>query len=124
MALTTAGRNAIAELIAGTGAVDAFDDTNAYIGVGDSTTAFNAAQTDLQGNAYRELVDSAPVVATNVITFVATFESGDANDDWEEFGIFNAASSGTMLCRKVADHGTKVSGDVWEFTVAVTVTAA
>lgn len=121
MALTTSGRNEIADLIIGDGTP--YDASNAYIGVGNSTTAFAVGQTDLQGaSKHRELVDTAPVNSTNVLTFVATFESGDAVFDWEEFGIFNHASAGDMLCRKVADHGTKASGDVWEFTVAITVT--
>lgn len=120
MALTTAGRNEVADLIIGDGTP--FDASNAYIGVGNSTTAFSTGQTDLQGGSkHRELVDSAPVNATNVITFVATFESGDANFAWDEFGIFNHASAGDMLCRKVSDHGEKASGDVWTFTVAATV---
>lgn len=123
MALTNAGRDEIADLIVGDGTP--FDASNAYIGVGDDNTAFNASQTDLVGsNKHRELVDGAPTVTNNEIAFVATFDAGDANFAWAEFGIFNHASAGVMLCRKVADHGTKASGDVWEFTVTVTVAAA
>lgn len=101
----------------------AVDASNGYIGVGDSSTAFAVGQTDLQAasNKHREILDGAPGLSGADMTFVATFESADANFAWAEFGIFNASSSGTMLCRKVASHGTKASGDVWTLTVVVTV---
>ena len=122
MALTTAGKSLIAARLVGT-SLAAVDASNGYIGVGDSNTAFNVAQTDLQAssNKHREILDGAPGLSGADMTFVATFESADANFAWAEFGIFNASSSGTMLCRKVASHGTKASGDVWTLTVVVTV---
>lgn len=122
MARTDAGRDLIAGLIAGTG--NALNASNARIGVGDSSTAFAASQTDLQAatNKFRKIVDSAPGVAANVLTFIATFASGEANFTWAEFGLFNSSSGATMLTRKVAAHGTKASGDVWTMTVVVTVT--
>jgi hypothetical protein len=124
MALTTAGRNFIAQAIINNGSPTFYDASNAHLGVGNSTTAFNASQTDLVGaSKFRELVNAAPGLATNVITFVATFETGDANFAWEEVGVFNHASAGTMLCRVVQSLGTKASGD-WTLTHTVTVNAA
>lgn len=122
MAITTAGKNEVAALIRGTTGTP-FNGTNAHIGVGDSSTAFAVGQTDLQAasNKMREQVDALPGLTGNVLQFVATFESGDANWAWAEWGIFNAAASGTMLCRKVASHGTKASGDVWTMTADITV---
>ena len=75
MPLTTAGRDELANLIVGAGTP--FNAANAHLGVGDSSTAFNASQTDLVAatNKFREIVNGAPGVATNVITFVATFET-------------------------------------------------
>lgn len=121
MALTTAGRNEIADLIIGGGT--AFDVTNAYLGVGDSTTAFAVGQTDLQAstNKVRVVVDGAPTNTTNVLEFVATFGSSVGNFAWAEWALFNASSGGVMLTRKVADQGTKVSGQVWTFTAQITV---
>ena len=121
MPMSTAGRNAIAGLLAGSGT--AFDTSNAYLGVGDSTTAFAVAQTDLQAatNKHREALDGAPNVSTNVVTYIATFESGDANYDWQEFGLFNNSSGGTMFSRVVSNQGTKVGGQVWELTYAQTI---
>lgn len=121
MPLTNAGRNEIASLISGGGT--AFNASNARLGVGDSTTAFANTQTDLQAatNKLRKLVNGAPGLATNVITYIATFASGDANFSWQEFGLFNASSGGTMLTRVVSNQGTKVSGQVWELTYTQTI---
>jgi hypothetical protein len=123
MPLTTAGRNFIANAICNNASPVFYDASNAHLGVGDSNTAFNASQTNLQAvtNKHREPVDGAPGVSTNVITLVATFESADANFAWEEWGVFNHVSAGTMLTRKVESLGTKTSAAEWELTVALTV---
>jgi hypothetical protein len=126
MALTTAGRNFIAEAIINYDTPTFFDNSNAYLGVGDSTTAFAAAQTDLQAptNKLRKgMEDTYPSVATNVISFKASFGESDANFAWNEWGVFNSSSTGTMLSRKVESLGTKASG-TWNLTVTLTVVAA
>lgn len=123
MALTNAGCNIIAALI--TGASNAlFNNANARIGVGDSDAAFSASQTDLQAssNKVRKGMDSGyPQVNGNKITFRATFGPSDANFAWKEWGVFNAASGGTMLNRVVEYNGTKVSGQTWVFQVTLTI---
>ena len=121
MALSTAGKTMIAARLVGT-AVNAMDTTNGYLGVGDSSTAFSAAHTDLQAasNKLRKQCTTASSSGADM-TFVTTFGSSDANFAWAELGGFNASSSGTMLFRKVASHGTKASGDSWTLTVVVTV---
>jgi hypothetical protein len=125
MGLTTAGAAHIAGAIIGE-ALTAFNNANAYLGAGDSSTAFAVGQTDLQAssNKYRQGMDvSYPSRASNVITFRATFASGVGNFAWQENGVFNASTAGTMLTRKVANLGTKVSGATWEFTKTITITA-
>jgi hypothetical protein len=121
MPLTNAGRDFIAGAITGAGTF--FNASNARLGVGDSTTAFVNSQTDLQAatNKLRKLVDGAPGVAANILTFVATFTSGDANFAWQEFGVFNASTAGTMFSRVVSNQGTKVSGQVWALTYTQTI---
>lgn len=112
----TAGIAELWKLVAGQTAT-AFNGSNARLCVGDSTAAAAAAQTDLQGtNKYRQLVDSAPVVSNNQITFVATFGTGVANYAWQEVGVASAASAGTMLSRTVASLGTKTSSATWTLT--------
>jgi hypothetical protein len=59
-----------------------------------------------------------------VLTFVASYATGDANIAWEEIGIFNASTGGTMLARKVESLGTKTSAQVWQLTVTATFTAS
>lgn len=62
-----------------------------------------------------------PQRATNLLTFQSTFASGDANFAWNEWAVFNAASSGVMLSRKVESNGTKSSGQTWVFQVQLTI---
>jgi hypothetical protein len=124
MAGTTAFRNHLTQAAIGE-SVTAYDNSNAYLGVGDSNTAFSAAQTDLQAasNKLRKAMDATyPTRATNVITFRSTFATGDANFAWEEWGVFNASSAGTMMSRKAEALGTKTSAQSWQLTATITVT--
>jgi hypothetical protein len=126
MALTNAGRDLIAADIIGE-AVTEFSNANAHIGVGDSSTAFAAGQTDLQAatNKLRKAMDATyPQRTNNVVTFRSTFATGDANWAWQEWAVFNASSSGTMLSRKVESLGTKTSAQSWQMTATLTITAA
>lgn len=126
MALTNAGRNIIAAMVVGEATTD-FNAANARIGVGDSATAFAAAQTDLQAatNKTRKAMNATyPTRATNVLAFQATFVEAEANYAWAEWGTFNAATGGDMLQRKVEALGTKPSTEQWRLTSTITITAA
>lgn len=117
--LLTSGANAYHNRLIGT-TVTAFDASGARIAVGNGTTAVAAAQTDLQGGTKtRKIVDGAPTVSGNTISFVATFLSADANHAWEEAGIANASSAGVMLNRVVQSFGTKSSGLQWVITGSI-----
>ncbi len=133
MGLTTAGRDYITAAIIGddTGTADqaltTFNNANAALGVGDSSTAFAAAQTDLQAatNKLRKGMEATyPTRATNVLTFRSQFIDGEAEFAWNEVGVFNSpdAATGTMLCRTVSSLGTKGADSVWELTHTVTLT--
>lgn len=121
--LVNGGINLIWTLVAG-GTGTAYNSANAHIGVGDSSVAEDASQTDLQAttNKIRKgMVTGYPVYGSNQkIVFKAEFLENEANFDWREWGVFNAASGGTMLNRKVANSGTKASGSIWVFTVEIT----
>jgi hypothetical protein len=124
MALTTAGRDFMVASTH-TAAATPFNNANTYIGVGDSATAFAAGQTDLQAgaNKFRKIMDATyPSVASNVVTYRATFATSEANYAWNEWGVFNASSAGTMLSRKQEALGTKTSAQTWVFTVTLTTT--
>ena len=126
MAMTTVGRDYIAQALAGE-AFTAFNNANARIGVGDSSTAFAAGQTDLQApaNKLRKAMDATyPQRAANVLTFRATFGTAEANFAWNEWGVFNAAAAGQMLNRKVESLGTKTSAQTWQLTVDLTLNAS
>lgn len=123
MPLTNSGRDAIAQAIVGD-SFTAFDNANATIGAGDSNTAFAAAQTDLQAssNKVRKVMEVGyPQRVANVLTFRALFGTGDANWQWNEWGIFNAATDGTMFNRKVEDLGSKTSAQSWLITCDLTI---
>lgn len=108
-----------------------YDATHSRIGAGNDATAAAASQTDLQaaagsGNRQFKLVSSGPTRASQTITWVATFASGEGNFAWAEWCIDVGTADGTtivtpMLNRKVASLGTKVSGAVWTFTVTLTI---
>lgn len=124
MPLTNAGRNFITTAIMNDGPPTFFDNANAYIGVGDSTTAFAVSQTDLQAltnKLRRGQEPTYPQRATNVLTYRSVFGTADANFHWQEWGMFNASSSGTMLSRKVEDLGIKANTQSWQITVTLTV---
>ncbi len=123
MALTTAGRNFLAQAIMDDGQTH-FDNANAYIGVGDSSTAFAIGQTDLEAatnKLRRGMEASYPQRATNILTFRSVFATGDANWVWEEWAVFNAAAAGDMINRLVVNLGTKTSAATWQLTVDLTV---
>lgn len=105
-----------------------FATANAYIGVGDSSTAAAATQTDLQAasNKLRKGMDSTypqhtdgTGASTNAqVVFRSTFASGDANWVWNEWGVFNGSTGGRMLNRKVESLGTKTTG-TWTLTITL-----
>lgn len=106
-----------------------FDNTNARIGVGDSSTAAAATQTDLQAaaNKTRVAMDATYPTHTDAttsgaatITYRSTFDTSTANWAWQEWGIFNASTAGRMLNRKVESLGTKPNTQTWQFTVTIT----
>lgn len=119
--LLTAGATALWTALTG-GSITAFSNANAYIGVGDSSTAESAAQTDLQAasNKARKAMDATyPQVSTNTCVFKSTFGTSDANFAWAEWGLFNASTAGTMLNRKVASLGTKTNAATWALTITL-----
>lgn len=121
MALTNAFRDYVVGKFS-SGAGTNFDNSNTYIGVGNGTTAFSAAQTDLIGaSKLRKAMDATyPQVSANVVTYRSTFATGDANFAWEEWGIFNASTAGVMMNRVVANNGTKAGTETKVVTVTMT----
>ena len=125
MGITNAGYNFHAAIMIGESPTP-YNNANAYIGVGNGTTAFSADQTDLQGvSKLRKAMDAGyPTRATNTLTFKATFGTADANWAWNEWGIFNAATGGTMHNREVESLGSKTSSVTWVFQVNISLVSA
>jgi hypothetical protein len=124
MPLTVAGRDFIASAIINDGPPTFFDNSNAYIGVGDDDTAFDDSHTDLQAlsNKIRTGQEATyPQRTDNVLTFRSVYDTDEANFEWNEWGVFNHISAGVMLNRKVENLGTKTSAGVWQLTVELTV---
>lgn len=98
--LANGGAQILEDLLIGAGGT-VFSNANAYIGIGNGTTAVNATHTDLQGaSKTRKAMDATfPSRASQTLTFKSTFATGDANYSWEEIAAFNASSAGTMLNR-------------------------
>jgi hypothetical protein len=96
----------------------------AYLGVGDSTTAAVATQTDLQAatnKTYVGMVASYPSQSSQTLTWQSSFGSGSANYAWQEFVVTNSGGSGgTCLNRLVSAQGTKTSGQTWILSLSIT----
>ena len=121
------GASALWDLFSGGGNVTPFDDTNAYLEVGDSTTAAAATQTTLQGTnksrkpmsaGYPQHTDGTTSGGASII-YRAVWADADAVFDWNEWGLFNAASGGRMANRKVAALGLKPNTQSWQLTVTL-----
>lgn len=109
-----------------------FNNANAAIGVGDSTTTEAATHTDLQAatnklrkgmNATFPVHTDGVVVGAASIQFQSTFSTAEANFAWQECAVFNSptAATGRMLNRKVQSLGTKTSASSWQITATITI---
>lgn len=93
-----------------------------HMELGTGTTAAAAADTALGAaiSGSRQALTSTNV-STNTITYVASFGAGVGTGAVTEAGIFNASSTGTMLCRTVFPVVNKQAGDSMTVTWTVTV---
>jgi hypothetical protein len=100
-----------------------WDSSNAYLGVGTSSSAAAATDTGLVGTAvYKGMMASFPTYGTSQkATWKSEYTTSEANQAWEEFSLSNSNSnSGSNLNRKVSAQGTKASGQTWELTLDIT----
>ncbi len=121
MAITNAGAVLAAQCLMNDSATF-LNSSNAHLGVGDSNTAFAAGQTDLQAasNKLRKAMESGyPTRSSGALTFRSLYGTSEANFAWNEWGTFNASTSGTMFTRKVESLGTKTSASTWTLTLTL-----
>jgi hypothetical protein len=98
-----------------------------HMALGSGTTAAAASQTDLVGLlGSREALDSTTISGSNneKVVYVASFEAGDATGAVTEAGIFNASTSGDMLCRTVFSVVNKAADDTMSVTWTITLSAS
>lgn len=98
-----------------------------HMALGSGTTAAAAGQTDLVSIlGSREALDSTTITGTNneKVQYVCGFEAGDATGAVTEAGLFNASSSGDMLCRTVFSVVNKAADDTMTVTWTITLSAS
>lgn len=117
--VVSAGLNFICDRMEGT-----TEAVMSHMALGAGTTAAAAGDTDLGSLlGSREALDST-TVSSNTITYVSSFEAGDATGTVTEAGIFNASTAGTMLCRVVFPAIGKQADDTMSVTWVITLTAS
>jgi hypothetical protein len=95
-----------------------------HMGLGSGTTAAAAGDTDLETLiGSRQSLDST-TVSSNTITYIASFGTGVSTGTVTEAALFNASTSGTMLCRVVFPAIGKQADDTMSVTWVITLTAS
>ena len=113
--VVTAGKNYVASRMK-----DATATAMSHMAVGSGSAAAAAGDTAL-GSQLSRIALTSTTVSNNEITYVATFAAGSGTGAVTEAGIFNASSSGTMLCRTVFSVVNKGSADSMTITWVVNV---
>lgn len=119
--VVTVGKGYVTSRMIGTSAT-----VMGYMEVGTSSTAAAAAQTALVAavassrTAFTSATQATSSTANDSVTYVTTFVAGTGTGALTEAGIFNAASSGTLLCRTVFSVVTKGASDAMTITWTVT----
>lgn len=113
--VVTVGKNFIASRMK-----DTTDTAMTHMAIGSGNTAANVADTTLGTELGRVSLTSTTVTSNNV-AYVATFPAGTGTGAVTEAGLFNASSSGTLLCRTVFSVINKGAADTLGITWTVTV---
>jgi hypothetical protein len=117
--VVTTGKNFIAASM-----IKTTSDTPAamtHMGIGSGTTAAAVGDTALESALGSRVSLSSATNANAVTTYVATFAAGTGTGAVTEAGIFNASTSGTMLCRSVFSVVNKGADDSMSITWVITV---
>lgn len=115
--VVTVGKNFIASRMK-----DTTDTAMSHMEVGTGSTAAAVGNTALETPVASSRVSlTSTTVTTNSVAYVATFPAGTGTGALTEAGIFNASSSGTMLCRTVFSVINKGAADTLGITWTVTV---
>lgn len=137
--LTTAGLGRLTSLLEGAGGA-VFNNAQAIVGVGNSSTAAAVGDTALGGNGstttawYQGADASYPTQSGGVINCNATIGTANANWAWNEWclaigtgtitpggTLASVATSPLMFNHKVASLGTKVNTAIWVIQTTCTI---
>ena len=91
-----------------------------HMALGTTNTSASGANTALGSEVGRVALGSA-TNSQNVVTYTATVPAGTGTGAIVEAGIFNDASTGTMLCRTTFAVVNKAAADAMSITWTVTV---
>jgi hypothetical protein len=99
---------------------DATATAMSHMAVGSDNTAAAAGDSAL-GTELGRVALTSTSVSSNTITYVGDFPAGTGTGAVVEAGVFNAASSGTLLCRTVFSVVNKAAADTLKITWTLTV---
>ena len=92
-----------------------------HMAVGTGSTAAAAGNTALETQLGSRVALTSTTVTSTSIAYVASFGAGVATGALTEAGIFNASTSGTMLCRTVFAVINKGASDTMTITWTITI---
>jgi hypothetical protein len=113
--VVTAGKNFVASRMK-----DTTKAAMTHMAIGTNNTTAAVGQTALSAEVTRGALTST-TVSNNTIAYVETFAAGTGTGAIVEAGVFNASSSGDMLCRTVFAVVNKGSADAMTITWTITV---
>ena len=113
--VVTAGKNFVASRMK-----DTTKAAMTHMAIGTNNTTAAVGQTALSAEVARGALTST-TVSNNTIAYVETFAAGTGTGAIVEAGVFNASSSGDMLCRTVFAVVNKGSADAMTITWTITI---
>lgn len=122
--LANVGIQILEDKLIGAGSAQVYDNAHARMAVGTGSGAGAATDTDatFTNPVWKAMDATYPSRSGQVVTFQATWGSGDANQAWNEWGIDNGSVATVLLNRKApVTLGTKSSGETWVLQVTVTI---
>lgn len=92
-----------------------------HMAVGSGVTTPILGDVELESQLGGRVVLTSSTTADNVTTYTATFAPGEGTGAVTEAGIFNASTSGVMLCRTAFDVVNKGANDTLAISWSVTI---
>lgn len=95
-----------------------------HMGIGSGTTAAAAGNTDLESILGSRITLTSSTATSEEVLYVASFGAGVSTGAVTESAIFNASSSGDMLCRTTFSVINKSSDDTLQINWTISLAAA